>query len=368
MKALDEFLRPWWQSLENPQGAQEALLHRLLSGYKQTRYGIKHGAENISSIEQFRASFPIVTYQDLKPILNEVMAGDFEALLPDPPIDWAMTRGTTGESKYIPITKSDLEQRLVCSPRAVLNYARRTQRYDTLNGWDLNLNFPSVVGKKATDTGEITYGYSSGIYAKHSARSAKLKLVPEQNEIDALGGGITSRDWENRFDLAYERAKDKNITMAIGVVQTMLQFASYLKKRKGVYPKDLWNIDVLVCTSLPDIHTKHKTSLRGLYGNASIAEMYAATEGLYAQQLDDQPYVVPNYDTYFFEVKTGGKVKMLHELRPGQHGNIIISSCLLPRYKIGDLIRCMSTGYYCIIGRDKRFTFTKHLLGRLLDF
>ena len=155
--------------------------------------------------------------------------------------------------------------------------------------------------------------------------------------------------------------------MVIGVIQTMIQFASYLKKQKGVYPKDLWNIDLLVCTSLADIHAKHKTSLKGLYGDAAVIEMYGATEGLYAQQLDDKPYVVPNYDTYFFEVETGGEVKMLHELKAGQYGRVVVSSCLFPRYKIGDLIRCMGKNYYCVMGRDKRFALSKYLLGRLLD-
>lgn len=365
---LDAFLKPWWQSLDNPEEAQEAVLNRLLSVYQQTRYGMEHGADKISSIEQFRASFPVVTYGDLKPLISTVMEGDFGALLPEPPIEWAMTRGTTGESKLVPITKADLAQRVNCGPRALLSYVHRSQSYDTLAGWDLNLNFPSVVGKKFTLTGEITYGYSSGIYAKHSAREAKIKMAPEQDEIDALGGGTATRDWENRFDLTYEKAKDKNVTMLIGVIQTMIQFASYLKRRKGIYPKDLWNIDVLVCTSLADIHTKHKMALKGLYGDAAVTEMYGATEGLYAQQLDNQPYVVPNYDTYFFEVEIGWEVKMLHELKTGQYGSLIISSCLFPRYKIGDLIRCMDKNYYCVIGRDKRFTLIRHLLSRLLDF
>ena len=337
-------------------------------GYKQTKYGAKHSADKISSTEQFRVSFPIITYEDLKPSITTVMEGDFETLLPEPPIEWAMTRGTTGESKFVPITKTDLAQRVTCGPRALLSYIYRSQSYNTLNGWDLNLNFPSLVGKKPTHTGEITYGYSSGIYAKHNAEEARIKMVPEQDEIDALGGGITSKDWENRFDLTYEKARDKNVTMVIGVIQSMIQFASYLKKWKGIYPKDLWNIDVLVCTSLADIHTKHKLALKGLYGDAAVTELYGATEGLYAQQLDAQPYVVPNYDTYFFEVEAGGRVKMLYELKTGQHGSLIISSCLFPRYKIGDLIRCMGKNYYCIIGRDRRFTLTKHLLSRLLDF
>jgi hypothetical protein len=246
MKVLDEFLKLWWQSLENPQEAQKAVLRKLLSGYKQTRYGVAHSVDKIASIEQFRASFPIITYEDLKPLITTVMAGDFEALLSEPPVEWAMTRGTTGESKFVPITKTDLEQRVTCGPRALLSYIYRSQKYHILNGWDLNLNFPSVVGKKPTHTGEITYGYSSGIYAKYNAKETRIKMVPEQDEIDALGGGITSKDWRNRFELTYEKARDKNVTMVIGVIQTMIQFASYLKKRKGIYPKDLWNIEVLV--------------------------------------------------------------------------------------------------------------------------
>ena len=77
---LDELHKPWWQSLENPQEAQEAVLNSLLSGYKQTRYGVEHSADKISSIEQFRASFPVITYEDLKPFITTVMEGDFEAL------------------------------------------------------------------------------------------------------------------------------------------------------------------------------------------------------------------------------------------------------------------------------------------------
>ena len=367
-ETLSSFLKPWYNSLENPQKAQEAVLRELLHGYQQTGYGKDHKAEETDTIEKFRDFFPIVDYEALRPLLDQVTRGDFGVLLSAPPIEWAMTRGTTGESKFVPVTETDLEQRMTCSPRALLNYVHRSQRYDILDGYDLNLNFPSIIGKKISGDKEITYGYSSGIYAKHSARSAQLKLVPEQHEIDALGGGIKEKDWENRFDLAYERAKNKKVTMVIGVTQTIIQFGSYLKRRWHVYPKDIWDIEILVCTSIADIHTKYKPSLRGLYGNAAIAEIYGATEGLYAQQLDDQPYVVPNYDTYFFEVETKKGLKMLYELKPGEYGSLIISSCLFPRYKIGDLVKCTGKNYYCIIGRDRRFTTIKHLLNRLSDF
>lgn len=359
---LEAFLKPWYESLEDPPGAQQSLLPKLLQGYQQSRYGAERKADKISTIDEFRDSFPVVTYQQLKPHIDMVMSGDFQALLAEPPIEWAMTRGTTGQSKYIPLTATDLDQRVACGARQLMNHIYRTKRYDILERWDLNLNFPSVAGAMMVAGKEITYGYSSGIYARHNARRANIKIVPTQEEIDALGGGITVSDWEQRFNLAYTQGKDKDVTAAIGVTQTMLQFASYLKREHQVYPKDLWDIDLLICTSIAGIQTKYKPALRAVYGDAAITEMYGATEGMYAQQLDEKPYVVPNYDTYFFEVQTGKGIKMLHELQPGEYGSIIISSCLVPRYRIGDVIRCMDKGYFRVIGRERRFALLRHVL------
>lgn len=339
-----------------------------MAGYQQTKYGIEHGANKISSLEQFRASFPVVTYKDLKPFLSRVMEGDFGTLLPELPVEWAITRGTTGEPKLVPMTRADLRQRVKCGLRTLLAYIHRSQNYDILSGWSLNLNPPSVTGKKLTPSGEIVYGYATGICAKHNDEEIQIKMVPEQSEIDALGGDVSPTDWENRFSLIYERARAKDVTMVMGDAQVIIRFASYLKKRKGVYPKNLWDIDVLVCTNLADIHSKYVPALEGLYGDVAITETYEATEGVYAQQLDDRPYVVPNYDVYFFEVEIGWETKMLHELKPGQYGSLIVSSSLFPRYRIGDLIRCMGDNRYCVIGREERFVFIKHLLGRLLDF
>jgi len=367
-KSLELFLKPWYESLEDPRHTQQITLNRLLEGYRQTQYGLEHKADKVSTLEEFKQSFPIVKIQDLKPYIDKVMQGNFNVLLPEPVIEWAMTRGTTGKSKIIPLTKTDLEEKTACGPRGLLNYVCRNKRYNILAGYDLNLNFPSVVGSMKMGNKEITYGYSSGIYAKYNAERARLKIVPEQKDIDALGGGITPKDWDKRFELAYRQAKDKNLTMCIGVTQTMLSFGSYLKRHFGVYPKNIWDIDMLACMSIPGIHTKYKPALKGLYGDVSTIEMYGATEGMYAQQLDDKPFVVPNYDTYLFEVETRRGVKLLCDMKPGEYGSIIISSCLFPRYKIGDLIKCVGGSYYTVIGRDKPFTVLQHLLSRLLDF
>jgi len=357
-ESIASFLKPWHDSLVDPQRAQRATLQRLLEGYSRTEYG----ARPASTVEEYRRAFPAVTYKDLKPYLDRVMAGDFHALLPEPPVAWAMTRGTTGRSKLIPMTKADLDERTLCGPRALLSYVSRTARYDILEGYDLNLNFPSVVGSMAIQGREVPYGYSSGIYAKYNAERARLKIVPAQEEIDALGGGVTEEDWERRFELAYERAKDKNVTMVIGVTQVMIRFGQFVKRRFGVYPKDIWEIGVLIPTSIAGIQTKYRPALRGLYGDAAIVEMYGATEGLFAQQMDEKPFVVPNYDTYFFEVETARGTVMLHELKRGEYGSLIVSTPTLPRYRIGDVVMAFGGDYFRCIGRERPFAFLRYLL------
>ncbi len=239
MEELTAFLRPWYESLINPKESQRATLERLLSNYARTEYGRERGAEGVSTIEEYRHSFPPITYQGLQPYLERVKQGEYSALLPERTLLWALTRGTTGrQSKFIPYTETDLEERTKCGPRALLNYVQRTRRYDILQGYVLNLNLPSVWGTMTVGGEEIFYGPSSGVYAKYNAERAQLKLTPTQEEVDEVGGKISKTDWERRFTLVYEKAKDKDVTMVIGVVQTMIRFGDFLR-RFGVYPKDL---------------------------------------------------------------------------------------------------------------------------------
>jgi hypothetical protein len=59
-------------------------------------------------------------------------------------------------------------------------------------------------------------------------------------------------------------------------------------------------------------------------------------------------------------IPVGGKkqnrIKMLHEMRPGETGSIIISTPILARYQIGDCVRAFTPPYFRCIGRDRWWT------------
>jgi hypothetical protein len=92
--------------------------------------------------------------------------------------------------------------------------------------------------------------------------------------------------------------------------------------------------------------------------------MYTATEGAFAQQRDNLPYIVPNFDTYLFEVETGEGFRFLHELKRGEWGSLVVSTSMLPRYKIGDLIEGMGKNYFRVFGRDNNRNRLEHILYR----
>ena len=354
---LNGLLQPWHSAVDDPAPAQEEVLHRLLKGYAQTDYGAQHGADQIETIADYRRAFPIATYDEhYKPLIQRVMGGEVSLLLNEEPVGWAITRGTTkGESKFIPMTPTDLMMR-ISAGRAMMNYVAENDRYDLFEGVNLNLNFPSLVGVVQVGDRKVEYGYSSGIYVKHVSAFTPIRSVPAQEEIDALGGGKTIRDWETRFELAYEKCKDENVTLVGGVAPTALRFARYLKRAHSVYPKDLWKTQVVTLGSVPGINTRYQSALTALYGPVAIREIYGTTEGMFGQQRDERRAWVPNYDLFFFEVETRRGVKMLHEMRPGEMGSLIVSTPILPRYKIGDLILAFRPPYFRCIGRDRWWT------------
>jgi hypothetical protein len=375
MQALSGQLDPWHQAVEHPAQAQAQVLERYLADYARTDYGARHGAATVAEaastaagaagsgglgssdsgtplVEAYRRHFPVMTYPEYKPLINRVLAGETATLLCEEPLGWAITRGTTSnEPKFMPMTLTDIKLR-VSAGRAMMAYVAATKRFDLFAGVNLNLNFPSVLGTVEAGGKQIEYGYSSGIYTKFVSKSTPIKSVPAQEDIDALGGGISRAAWHGRFELALEQCRDKNVTLVGGVCQTALEFGRYLSRCHKLYPKQLWKTQVMTLGSTPGINTFHAAQLTAMYGPVAIREIYGATEGMFGQQRDDRRAWVPNYDLFFFEVLTRSGIKMLHEMRPGETGSLVVSTPILARYRIGDMILALKPPYFRCIGRE----------------
>jgi hypothetical protein len=88
----------------NPRTAQEKLLRHILEKNKDTAFGRKYGFGRIKTLRTFQKRVPICAYEDLKPYIDAERRGQRGQLTAEKPVLFAMTSGTTGDSKYIPVT------------------------------------------------------------------------------------------------------------------------------------------------------------------------------------------------------------------------------------------------------------------------
>jgi hypothetical protein len=86
---------------------------------------------------------------------------------------------------------------------------------------------------------------------------------------------------------------------------------------------------------------------------------------MFGQQMDERRAWVPNYDLFLFEVRCGTRMKLLHEMRSGETGSLVVSTPILARYEIGDLVRAFRPPYFRCIGRDRPFTRLAYVWGEL---
>ena len=59
---------------------------------------------------------------------------------------------------------------------------------------------------------------------------------------------------------------------------------------------------------------------------------------------------------------------MLHEMKPGEMGSLVVSTPILPRYKIGDLILAFQSPYFRCIGREQWWTPLYYWWNELVSF
>src|SRR5215475_13481782 len=96
-----------WQALTTrPRETQEELLLRIISRNRATRFGRDHGFDRIHTLNDYRRQVGVADYERLRPYVERAKDGEFNVLTADPVVMFAVTSGSTGEPKLIPITQA----------------------------------------------------------------------------------------------------------------------------------------------------------------------------------------------------------------------------------------------------------------------
>lgn len=88
---------------------QHRVLDRLVRMAENTEWGKKYDYKSIHTYEDFRNRLPIQTYEEVKPYVERLRAGEQNLLWPSEIRWFAKSSGTTNDkSKFLPVSKEAL--------------------------------------------------------------------------------------------------------------------------------------------------------------------------------------------------------------------------------------------------------------------
>lgn len=215
-----------WRNLikaaKAPLAAQENVLLAILRNNSGTQYGSIHNFNSISSYQQFVQQVPIVTYETLRPYIETQRRSGSPALTASAPVMYATTSGTTGEPKYVPIIRAELQQQK--RHTALLTYSQYTFNPLAFSGKVWVMAASAVEGR--FDNG-VPWGSASGfLYASISPAIANKYLIPP--EVFAIADNGLKYDLILRLALG-----EKNISYFSAANPTTLLRLCALANQQG---------------------------------------------------------------------------------------------------------------------------------------
>jgi len=171
--------RRFLKACRTPRAAQARCLRRVLRQAAATDAGRTHDFARIARlpgdaemIAAYRDRVPIRPYRDMSADLEAVYAGDWRKLCPSRPIYFAMTAGSTGRSKYLPVTR---ELRSDLGAASLIYYGALEAACPALRGLKAQFLVGSAEGGASPDG--IPQGFASGFNYKNLPRFLRAKFL-----------------------------------------------------------------------------------------------------------------------------------------------------------------------------------------------
>lgn len=337
------------------------VLRRLTSKAERTEWGREHGFESLRTYEDFAASSPVNTYEDLKLAIDRMRQGERDVLWPGQVRWYAKSSGTTNDkSKFIPVSQDGLRDTHYAGGRdAVAWYLGNNPHSRIFDGKALILggSHASNYNLKNSLVGDL-----SAILIENINPLVNLVRVPKK-ETALLS------DFELKRDRIAHEAIRENVTNLSGVPSWMLSVMNRVLEITGKDNlSEVWpNLEMFFHGGVA--FTPYREQYRKLIPSANMhyMETYNASEGFFGIQDDPSGLsmsLMLDYGVFYEFIpmdeleSPNPHVVPLWGVETGRNYAMLIStSSGLWRYMIGDTVRFTGKDPYkfVITGRTKFF-------------
>jgi len=341
---------------------QLAELDRLLRALRSTRWAADRGLEKVKSYDDFRSALPApVPYNELRPYVMRMIAGEKDILWPGMTRNFAQSSGTSdGKSKYIPVT------------------AESFRRSHYRGGTDVVAHYLNLYPDSRIFSGKsfiLGGSFANELRLRPGVRVGDLSanLIDNINPIANIVR-IPSRqialmeDWAEKLPALVEASAGENVTNISGVPSWFLTVLKEIIKSKGAQSiHDVWpRLEVFFHGGI-SMKPYREQYRRISAPRMRYLECYNASEGFFAVQnaIDDTSMLLLlDCGTFFefipLEQADDDRPQLLPawKVEQGAVYALVITSCNgLWRYPIGDTVRIESVDplKITIAGRTKCF-------------
>ncbi len=320
---------------------QSEKLLGIVERNKDTEFGRAHDFGRIRSPEDYAAAVPLSTAPDYHAAWKRIENGERNVLFADPVYAFALSSGTTGEPKKVPLTKALVRALKRASGYTTAAYMARTGNFSLLRGYALQVAAPTVVGHTADGK---PVGYITGIIgAGHSYPLHNLG-IPEPAVLNIL-------DWAEKYTVILERYGHFDVRMIFGVASYIMGFLRFVMREKGLEDiRGIWpNLELVVTSGVPLGH--HRPLAARICPDAEFVEVYLSTEAAVACQVEPSPAgMMPMAEDLYFEFvraeeweQPGARRLGLAEVETGVPYVLAITTPSgLYAYSPGDVVRFVS--------------------------
>jgi hypothetical protein len=344
--------------LKYPEEVQEEVLLQLLEFAEDTEVGRKYEFDSIESYNTFKERLPIVSYEEIEPVIERTRKGEQNLFWPTKVKLFAKSSGTTNaKSKFIPVSNEALEDCHYKSSKDLLClYLNNNENSQLFTGKSLRLGGSKELYE---DNGSL-FGDLSAILIDNMPLWAEYSSTPS-NKVSLMS------EWESKLMAIIHESMQENVTSLAGVPSWMLVLMNKVLEETGKENLfQVWeNLEVYFHGGVnfnPYVE-QYKKILPN--DNFRYYEIYNASEGFFAIQdrnNEEDLLLMLDYGIFyeFIPMDVYGTIEQeaipLWEIELKKNYAIIITTNSgLWRYKIGDTVRFTSKRPYRIkvTGRTK---------------
>tara|TARA_R110000868_G_scaffold55263_2_gene171908 strand:+ start:331 stop:1845 length:1515 start_codon:yes stop_codon:yes gene_type:complete len=344
--------------LKYPEEVQEEVLLQLLEFAEDTEVGRKYEFDSIGSYNTFKERLPIVSYEEIEPIIERTRKGEQNLFWPTKVKLFAKSSGTTNaKSKFIPVSSEALEDCHYKSSKDLLClYLNNNENSQLFTGKSLRLGGSKELYE---DNGSL-FGDLSAILIDNMPLWAEYSSTPS-NKVSLMS------EWESKLMAIIHESVQENVTSLAGVPSWMLVLMNKVLEETGNESLfQVWgNLEVYFHGGVN--FNPYKEQYKKILPNDNFRyyEIYNASEGFFAIQdrnNEEDLLLMLDYGIFyeFIPMDVYGTVEQeaipLWGIELGKNYAIIITTNSgLWRYKIGDTVRFTSKNPYRIkvTGRTK---------------